>query len=267
MARAKSIVTRAEKAALKSIAVRPGTAVALPGSWRERAAQSIAKGKQQSAKLPAASGNFLSFRNGSISLGGAKLENPLPLVLLAYTYERSYFSKPYQPDVAATPDCFSFDGEAPHAEAKVPQSDRCKGCRFDDFGSAANGKGKGCKEGAKFAAIHADSLDSPEKIKSAQIIVGRLSVMNSKGFRNYVGFFEDKGVPVWAGVSVLTVVPDSASQYAASFESTVADLSDADLDAIASRVDEADKVLLMPPPDMEEAKPAPKGAPARRRKF
>jgi hypothetical protein len=257
MARAKS----------KTVAVRPGTAVALPGSWREKAKQSIAKGKEQSAKLPAASGNFLSFRNGTISLGGAKLENPLPLVLLAYTYERSYFSKPFQPDVAATPDCFSFDGVAPHAEAKVPQSDKCKGCRFDDFGSAANGKGKGCKEGAKFAAIHADSLESPEKIKAAQIIVGRLSVMNSKGFRNYVGYFEESDTPIWAGISTLTVVPDSASQYAASFESSVAELSDAELDAIAARVDEADKLLLMPPPDMEEAKPAAKGVPARRRKF
>ena len=264
MARAKSKTISTEKAVAL---VTQSKAVAI-GSWRERAALSIAKGREQSVKLPAASGNFLSFRNGAISLGGAKMENPLPLVLLAYTYERSYFSKPYQPDVAATPDCFSFDGEAPHAEAKVPQSDRCKGCRFDDFGSAANGKGKGCKEGGKFAAIAADALDSPEKIKSAQIIVGRLSVMNSKSFRNYVGYFEEKNVPVWAGVSVLTVVPDSASQYAASFESVVADLSDADLDAIAARVDEADKVLLMPPPDMEEAKPAAKtGAPARRRKF
>lgn len=251
-----------------AVAVRQRTSVALPGSWREKAAQSIAKGKQQSAKLPAASGNFISFRQGAPSLGGAKLPNPLPLVILGYTYERAYYSKPFQPDVMATPDCYSYGGEVPHPKAAIPQSDKCKGCRFDDFGSAQNGKGKGCKEGAKFAAIHADVLESPEKIGAATIIQGRLSVLNSKGFRNYVGYFEESDTPIWAGISTLTVTPDAKSQYAVTFESSVAYLGDDHLDAIAARVDEADKLMAQPYPDLEEQKPAPQaGAPARRRKF
>jgi hypothetical protein len=259
----------ASKKQSKAVTVAPSKQVGPVGGWRERAAKSIAAGKVASAKLPQQSGNFISFRGGSPSLGGVNLPNPLPLVILGYAYERAYYSKPYQPDVMSTPDCYSYDGEAPHEKAKVPQSDRCGQCRFNEFGTSQNGKGKGCKEGAKFAAIHADSLDSPDKIAAATIIQGRLSVLNSKGFRNYTGYFEEAGQPIWGSVSQLTVTPDSKSQYAVSFQNVVADLDDSDLDAIAARADEADKLMAQPYPDLDEApaKAAPKGAPARKRKF
>lgn len=263
----------------------PGTAVVpsngrsvVVGGWRERAAKSIQAGKKASAKLPAASGNFISFRGGNVSLGGASLPNPLPLVILSYEYERAYYSRPFQPDVIAAPDCYSYDGETPHEKSKVPQSDRCNGCRFNEFQTATNGKGKGCKEGVKFAAIHADALESPEKILGATIVQGRLSVLNSKAFRSYAGFFEDADRPLWTSVTHLDVKPDSKSQYAVTFSNSVADLNDDDLDAIATRVDEADKLLAQPYPDFDQAAPqapaargragaAPAGQPARRRKF
>lgn len=257
-----------KKKASKSVTVSTGKQVTVGGGWRERAAKSIAAGKQASAKLPQQSGNFISFRGGSPSLGGVNLPNPLPLVILAYDAERSYYSKPYQPDVMASPDCYSYDSEVPHPQAKVPQADKCSQCRFNEFGSAQNGKGKACKEGAKFAAMHADALESPEKIAAATIVQGRLSVLNSKGFRNYVGYFEDAGQPIWGSVSQLTVTPDSKSQYAVAFSNIVADLDDTDLDAISVRVDEAEKLLAQPYPDVDEAPKAPaKGAPARKRKF
>jgi hypothetical protein len=257
----------ATKKASKSVVVAPQKGLVV-GGWRERAAKSIAVGKQASAKLPQQSGNFISFRGGSPSLGGVNLPNPLPLVILAYDAERAYYSKPYQPDVTGIPDCYSYDSLVPHEKAKVPQSDSCSQCRFNEFGSAQNGKGKACKEGAKFAAIHADALESLEKIAAAQIVQGRLSVLNAKGFRNYVGYFEDAGQPIWGSVSVLNVTPDSRSQYAVSFSNIVADLDDTDLDAIAARVDEAEKMLAQPYPDLDEATKAPaKGAPARKRKF
>jgi hypothetical protein len=250
-----------------AVAVVKPTSIVV-GGWRERAAKSIAVGKQQSAKLPQQSGNFISFRGGSPSLGGVSLPNPLPLVILAYGYERTYYSKPYQPDVLSSPDCYSFDGDAPHEQSKVPQADRCSQCRFNEFGSAQNGKGKACKEGARFAAIHADALESPEKIAAATIVQGRLSVLNSKSFRQYVGFFEESEQPIWASVSQLTVSADSKSQYAVSFGNAVADLDDTDLDAISLRVDEAEKLLTQPYPELEEQAPARgKAAPPKRRKF
>jgi hypothetical protein len=250
----------------KVVAVIPPKSIAV-GGWRERAAKSIAAGKLATARLPQQTGNFISFRGGSPSLGGVNLPNPLPLVILAYGAERAYYSKPYQPDVLSAPDCYSFDGIAPHPQAKVAQSDACSQCRFNEFGSAANAKGKACKEGARFAAIHADALESPEKIAAATIVQGRLSVLNSKGFRVYAGYFEEKEVPIWQSVSMLHVSPDSKSQYAVAFTNTVADLDDTDLDAIAARVDDAERLIVQPYPDIEDAAPAKAQAPARKRKF
>jgi hypothetical protein len=254
------------KSKSKAVVVAPARQV-VAGGWRERAAKSIAVGKAASARLPQQSGNFISFRGGTPSLGGVTLDNPLNLVLLSYSAERVYYSKAYQPDVLTSPDCYSFDGVKPHASAKVPQSDKCADCRFAEFGSAQNGKGQACKSGARFAAIHADALDSPEKIAAATIIQGRLSVLNSKGFRTYAGYYEESEQPIWRVVTQLTVSPDSKSQYAVKFQSVVADLSDDDLDAIAARVDEAEKMLTAAYPNLEEQKPASKGAPARKRKV
>ena len=129
------------------VAVRSSTAVAKPGSWREAAKASMVVQTAALAKLPQQTGNFLSLRGGVISLGGRTLSNPLPIVVLAFDFERVYYSQAYQPDVMTAPDCYSFDGVKPHDQARVPQSDKCVGCRYNDFGSAQNGKGKACKEG------------------------------------------------------------------------------------------------------------------------
>lgn len=259
-------VRRAPTPPVKAVdPVQPGKQLAT-GSWRERAALSVAAGKKASALIPAQTGSFLSFRNGVITLGGVKMENPLPLVILAYGFERSYYSGPYQPDVQATPDCYSYDGVAPHPQAKVPQNDRCSACRFNEFGSAENGKGKACKEGARFVAIHADSLESVAKIATATIVQAKLSVLNSKGFRSYCGVFEEAGVPIWQGITQLTVVPDSKSQYATSFQNETAEgLGDEHMDAIALRVDEAEKMMVQPYPELEVK--APPTRTAARRKF
>ncbi len=246
--------------------VNPSRSIVVPG-WRDQAAKSIAKGKEVSRKLPAPGGNFFSFRNGVLTLGGETLDSPMPLVILSYSFERSYYSQQYQADVMATPDCYSYDGDVPHPESPVKQSTNCEECRLNQFGTAQNGQGKGCKEGAKFAAIHADSADSPDKVATATIVQGRLSVLNAKTFRNYVGYFEDNNTPIWQGISDLTVKPDSRSQYAAKFSKRQAEFDDDILDAIAVRVNEADKLLDAPYPAIEAAKPQQRAAPKKTRKF
>lgn len=246
----------------KSVTVVSGRAIALP-SWRERAAKSINASKQAVARLPAATGNFLSFRGGVITLNGQNLGNNLPIILLAYTGERAYYSSAFQPDVAASPDCYSYDGIAPHEEAEIPQSDACANCRFNEFGSAENQKGKGCKEGAKLAFIHADmAAKGVDAVLGATIYQARISVLNSKGFKSYAenNFSSDDGGPSWAVVTNIECRPDSKSQYAVTFMATLLDADDDLLDAIASRCDEAEKLMAQPYPKLERA-PAPRVAP------
>jgi len=260
MAKAKTKVPR--KAVVPAPATGKQVAV---GSWRERAAKSVQTGKAASALLPSQSGNFLSFRNGVLTLGGVKLPNPLDMVILAYGPERVYYARPYQADSQATPDCYSFDGNAPHERAATPQHDHCASCHQNEFGTAENGKGKACKEGARFIAIDAASLESLERIATATLVQGRLSVLNSKGFKSYVSVFEELGSPIWSTVSRLTVQPDSKSQYATLFQSVTTDMADDLLDALAARIDEAEKLMSQPYPEPVEAPPPKAKAPARRR--
>ena len=56
----------------------------------------------------------MSFRGGTITYNDQTLQSPLPIIILALGGERSYYARPFNPDVAATPDCYSFDGERPH---------------------------------------------------------------------------------------------------------------------------------------------------------
>lgn len=258
-----------KKSAGTSVAVRGSTAVGAVGSWRDRVAQSVAASKAALSKLPATSGNFLSFRGGTITLGGVLQPNPMPVVILAHGFERTYYSRMYQPDVLTSPDCYSFDGVAPHEDAETPQADACARCEFNQFGTAQNGKGKACKEGARFAMIHADYIESPELVASAPIVQARLSVLNSKVFR---GFIEALGEqPLWLDITQIRCQPDPKSQYATSFSKAGVAIDEDVLDAIAARLDEAEKLVTTPYPKVEEQQPqkavVQSRAPVRPRKF
>lgn len=262
-------MTKAKKSA--GTAVAPRSTAVVAGSWRERAASSVARARGTIQKLPAQTGNFLSLRGGTISHGGVTLTNPLPVVILDIAFERSYYSSDYQPDVMTVPDCYSYDGEAPHEKASVPQADRCAECRFNEFGSARNGNGKGCKEGGKLVMIHADALKSPELIAAAPMVQARLSVLNAKKLRAYIDALGDE--PVWADITYFHNQPDPKSQYAVNFVRGNVVIEEDVLDAIAAREDEAIKLLDQPYPDKEElpqrAAPARRtaAAPSRRSRF
>jgi hypothetical protein len=255
----------ATKKALKSVVVAPQKGVVV-GNWRERATQSITESMAVTAKLPQSSGNKLSFKGGVITLAGNRLDNPLPLVILAFGKERTYYSTAYQPDVFTTPDCYSLDGDKPAENAKVPQADKCAKCRLNEFESAPNGKGKACKEGAVFAAIHADALKSPEKIATAQIVTGSPSVLNTKHFSAYMAALLPNGA-CWSVITMLGNEPDSRTQYALSFEGAVFAHNDDIMNALAGRLDEAKREITKGYTPQEEVAKPKAGVPARRKKF
>lgn len=62
-------------------------------------------------------------------------------------FHRGFYLKSFSDDEAGgPPDCFSEDGEAPHASvpADTKQSDRCSNCPMGIKGSADDGKGRAC---------------------------------------------------------------------------------------------------------------------------
>lgn len=245
----------------KEVAVKKENAV-VTGSWRDKAAKSLVQQQGTLAKLPVGGSTFVSFRNGMLTLGGQRLINPMPIILLASGFERTYYSKDFQADVKTAPDCYSFDGVSPHEASKASQSDSCKTCRWNAFGS--RGKGKGCKEGARLAFVSADAVNDADRLKSEPILQARLSVMNSRTFAQFASAKSAAGEALWEGVTVMRVEPDPKTQYAVSWKVESVVLSEEIMDAIAARADEAEAMVVAPYPDFEEDTPA---APTGRRKF
>ena len=261
------------RAAAKAI---PGTQVAntigkavTTGGWREMAKQSIAESRKATSMLPQASANVLSFKNGIMTLGGNRLESPLPIVLLAHGYERDYFSKPYQDGVLAIPDCYSFDKIAPHEKSPVPQNDLCETCHWNQWGSDNRQKGKACKEGARLVFMHANHTKSDSAVMAAPLVIARLSVNNSKPFRAYVeNVFDAEDRPTWTVQTMLYCEPDQGgNQYAVNFVPTALGADEDILDAIASRLDEAKKLTVQPYPEIAQPATPVQAASRARRKF
>jgi hypothetical protein len=232
----------------KEVAVKKDNAI-VPGSWRERAMADVSAAKGTLAKLPTGGGSFVSFRNGILSVGGTKVPSPLPIILLASGFERVYYSKAFEQDQRVSPDCYSYDGVSPHPESKVPQADECRTCRWNAFGS--RGKGKACKEGARFAFITADAAGDPERVRTDPIWQGKLSVMNTRVFADFAGAKAAANKPLWQGVTLMHCEPDSKTQYAVTWRSEDVVMDDDTMDAIAARAAEAAQTLVEPYPDFD----------------
>jgi hypothetical protein len=105
--------------------------------------------------------------------------------------------------------------------------------------------------------MHADALNNPESIGEAQLVQGRLSVLNSRVFGAYAKAVTGQGKALWQDVTSMDVKPDPKSQYAVTWRPEGVALDDETLDAISERVEEAEDMISTPYPDMDEAAPAP----------
>jgi hypothetical protein len=225
----------------------------LPVSWRDKAMQSIQTGLQQSVVGSTEDSNAVSFRNGRMTYHNEDRGNDAKVYILAHRFQRSYYSKPYDPDTRELPDCFSMNGIAPHENSKTPQADACAECHFNRFNTApGGGKGKACREKHVLAWIFADA-GTPEEIEKAAIARATLSVMNRKIFKAHHETVELGGEAMWQRITNVHVEPHSKTQYRASYgRDTRTVLGDAMLNALASRVSEAEEMLDTPYEKEEE---------------
>lgn len=186
-----------------------GTALALSDRLKARAIRQ----REEIAKAPAATGNMISFRGGSMVLNDIPLGNRLPVILVAAQFERSYYPGAFTPGEAVVPSCYSRDNIVPHEDAAFPQHDTCKDCQWNQFETAREGTGKACKEGLKLAVVHAEQAADP---KSNPVIAQcRLSVLNAKTIRQDLqGIMANPNIEHSVqAILTLTCVPDAKSQY------------------------------------------------------
>ena len=113
------------------------------------------------------SGRNISTRGKVFTLpDGTSSQGPLQAVILDHRNFNRYYTKPYDPQNPAPPDCFAISKElttmAPHEDAAEKQAKSCAECPMNQFGSAANGKGKACRNTVRLAVAAADATANSE---------------------------------------------------------------------------------------------------------
>jgi hypothetical protein len=115
----------------------------------------------------AASGKRVSIKGGVFRLlaGGKEIaaidERFLDVVIVkaAPKVARTFYMSKYDPEAAAaSPDCFSNDGDKPDSKSKMPQSTSCNGCKQNIAGSG-NGQSRACRYQQRLAVVLENAID------------------------------------------------------------------------------------------------------------
>jgi hypothetical protein len=242
--------------------------------------QKLAEAAGGTAVEKPSGGVKFSAKGGVLSLGGQKLkDNLVDVIVLEFSAKNTYYSGPYNEDNPAPPDCFAIelaegkdfeDKLEPHANSTEPVADRCFGCKFNEFKSGDNGKGKACKNRRDLAVLPADVLDHEDPADVAKAIldsdlaVFSVSPSNISVWKSFVAGLARAKLPLW-GVTTRISLPSVFTQ-----DFQVVDggdlkpkLTQAVWDAIEKKRAEARELLVVPYEPMseeqKEAAKAPKG--------
>jgi hypothetical protein len=223
-----------------------------------------------------AAGSFFSLRGGLLSFNEQTYPgNQLAVIVLDSMYENVYYTGAYNPEVISPPSCFAFGREegslAPHRavlEVDQAESTTCEKCPRNEWGSAAQGRGKACSNRRRLSCLPAGTFDrdtfvpfEPEYLATSPVGLLKLPVTSGKGFglylRQVANVYER---PLYGVVSLMKVVPDPKTQFKVVF--TMIGKCPNEMMPIIVRRRMETKELLEQPYRMEADDAAPARAPA-----
>jgi hypothetical protein len=209
---------------------------------------------------------YISLKGKKFRIGDIKLPDLFDCVIAEFAFEKTYYSSAYNPDKAASPDCYAIsfnEPAAPHELAENPQSDRCSTCKWNEFGSAAVGKGRACKDGRRLI-LYAYGANGADFTQTAQLKVPAASL---KAWGQYCSMVRRQyGLPVaWV---ITTISMDEDSDYPSlKFNCKGPVTNPAEIDEIGFR-DAGNKLLVMRPfKKAEDVASKPEASPARKSKM
>lgn len=219
-----------------------------------------------------ATGNFFSLKGGILAFNDAPVpNNEMAVVILDGVLENVYYEGKYDPDTPSSPLCFAFGRDekamTPHElvfKAGNNQSDKCQGCKHNEWGSADTGRGKACRNTRRLALIPAGTMeagrfkawDDPEHLEKAAIAYMKLPVTSVKGYAAFVKQVANAlSRPPHAVYTKVKVLPDAQTQFKVVFE-PLSTIPNELLGIVMARNDEASKAIEFPYIPFEEA-PAP----------
>ena len=265
---------------------KASTSKALSTLKRELAEQAMA----EHAAEPVVLGSFLSVKGKRFAFQDAVLDESLNVVILDHCFENQFYEGAYDPESPSAPICTSIGKSekdlAPNPEVVgiQVQHETCAGCPQNEFGSAATGRGKACKNSRKLALISVPEQGlTAENIASSTVAYLRLSPTALRGFSGYLKrITATLQAPLYAVITTLSF--DESLDFPSVITTYNAPIEDAEvLRAIMAKRGEIQEELLAGPQDLtprearapasrkpvkKQGKPlAPKGKPAGKSKF
>ena len=231
-------------------AASTGGSLALPTSVLERLAQ---QAKDEAAK-ERPSLTKISLRGGILSYAGAPMQgNKFECIVLIAAYRNAYYVGRFDPNNIVNPNCFAIaasdEGMVPHENVAEPEHDTCKGCPQSEWDSAGNNsRGKACKETRRLVLLPATALDDgPDKVKAAELAILDVPVTSVKNYSQFVNTLSvTAGVPAWAAICQVSVVPDPKTQFKVQFQAMRIVPNEQLLAAVEGRREEALRIALQP---------------------
>ena len=204
-----------------AVAAPRSTAVAMPGSWRDRIKDVAVKVAE--AEKP--TGGFISFKSGRLAIGdnlmpGDKIE----CVVVDYLFHNKWFDTPYNASKPTPPACYAFardeeslqpgEGDAEHEGAENPQSDFCSNCPQNEWGSAGGGsRGKACTNSRRIWLLPADVAQSVDKASRSEFLQCDLPPTSVKNFQKFVNDAAAAGLAPFQFVVELSVKPHDKTLF------------------------------------------------------
>lgn len=172
--------------------------------------------KQYAEQEKLVGGTFISTKGGQLSFGEEQMPgNQMAVIVLDAVmentlYENTLSSAPYDANDPQPPLCYAFgrsvDEMAPHESMQIdpeyfkPQSDTCRACPHNVWGSARTGRGKMCQNRRRLALIPAgfytakrgsrdfdlELFDDPAHFQSADIAYLKLAPTSVEDWSKYV---------------------------------------------------------------------------------
>lgn len=121
---------------------------------------------------------------------GQKTAGPITACILDFGTTHDYYAGVYDAKNPESPICFAIGTDpknmTPHPTSPELQCDNCQSCPMNQFKSAANGKGKACKNGRNLALLPATD-DGQDVDHEADIWTMDVSPTALKAFDSFVG--------------------------------------------------------------------------------
>ena len=223
----------------------------LPVAWQQRLAQAAEKQAKSAVHMGSGS-TFISFKGGTLMVDGTPVpDNKFQCVVLGFMHERAWYEEEYDPNVLTTPDCYSYGPEleacvAPHENSKNKQSEKCKDCGLSKFGTAERGGGQACRQGVRLAIIAAD----PKTAAEAEIYQAKIPPTSIKFMKAFIDQVGAEGLPTFGVVAELSCTPDPKSVFLVKLKA-IKPLPQELIGAVSNKLDEAERKIREPYPDME----------------